>query len=408
MKENLYDALEICLGMMDEGASLEQCLERFPNLADELGSILMAASAAKSLADPAIQVEAMNRSRTSMLGKAKQMQQEQRPRQHWMGASKLAFSMVILAALFVLTSGSLFVASAKSLPGDTLYPVKWAVAYFQVKMADGAEKRSVAENQFRMQRIVEVQQLLDRQLVRKITFDGIVEKVSPEQWQVSGIRVRVSDNTVIIGMISEGMLIEVEGLTEKQGYVSAHKIFLREFQVTGVVEKIAAEKWIISGMPVKITSETQLSLGINERDVVLVLIKIDDDDRSWVAKAILNLGESTQSLIPVEILPSSTESTSPDLDEDEQSDEDASDDGSMDEDRNDDDTDEAIVPTSSDDDDGDKEEIEDQEESSESEGTDGEDFEAGDNGDDNDEDNDDSPEEPDENGDDDDESGDDN
>jgi hypothetical protein len=50
---NLYDALEICLQELEQGADIETALIRYPDLADELRPILEAAVGAQKMAVPA-------------------------------------------------------------------------------------------------------------------------------------------------------------------------------------------------------------------------------------------------------------------------------------------------------------------------------------------------------------------
>ena len=297
MSEKLYDALEVCLRLMDEGTSLEECLARYPMLSEELRPTLEAAYAAQCLTETVVPLEAMNRSRTRLLGKAAQLRKEKAPRRVWLGLPRLAFSLIILVMLLVTTSGGLFVASAKSLPGDTLYPVKRAVESLRVNLAPGEEQKNDVESEFRLQRIDEVRQLFEMKLRRNISFEGVVEQITAERWLVSGIAVRVSSDTQMIGEITPGMLVEVEGSTEVEGYVTAIEIHLREFQTSGLVEAIGQQEWMISGVRVNITSETQISPGIAEGEVVLVLVR-SFDDQTWTAMAILDLGAPTATPTP--------------------------------------------------------------------------------------------------------------
>lgn len=292
MSVHLYDAVEVCMKLMEKGASIDECLEGYPTLTEKLRPILEAVCEAKGLSEAEVPLEAMNRSRTRLLGKAAQMRKQNQVKRAWMGIPRLVFSLLILVVLLITTSGGLFAASAESLPGDTLYPVKRAVADLRVNLATGTEHKSEIETKYRLQRINEVNQLLDLQLVRKISFEGLVEKVAADYWIVSGFRVQVNSETVYIGSMSVGTLVEVEGTTELEGYVLADEIHLREYQMTGLVEKMERKEWTISGVAVKINTETQLGLGIVEGDVVLALIS-SDDENTLTAKAILNLGEPT-------------------------------------------------------------------------------------------------------------------
>lgn len=311
MSEQLYDALEACLEAVDKGATLEKCLEMYPGLADELRPTLSAAYAARSLTEMGVPVEAMNRSRTRLLGKAALMRNEKQPMRAWMGLPRLAVSLMLVIVLLAVSSGSLFAASAKSLPGDKLYPVKRAVENLRVQFAPSGVQKYEAETEYQQQRIGEIKELLTTGVKHSISYEGVVEKMAEASWIVSGIEVRLTADTVIIGQISVGMLVEVEGSTELDGYVSALEIHLREYQFSGVVDSIGRSEWVISGMRLKIIPETQIGPDIGVGEAVLVLAR-SDNDAEWRAMAILDLGTPTETAMPTQpatntVLPGTTD-----------------------------------------------------------------------------------------------------
>jgi hypothetical protein len=299
MNERLYEALEACLVAMDEGMELEKCLENYPKLADELRPTLEAADAARSLANIDVPVEAMNRSRTRLLGKAAMLRDDKTSRRVWMGLPRLAFSLLLAVVLLVMTSSGLLAVSAESLPGDRLYPVKRAVENLRVQFAPSGVQKYEAEWQYRERRIGEVTELLTMGEERNISFEGVVEVINDLDWFVSGIEVRLTDNTDLIGSIDEDMLVEVEGITHADGYVVAREIHLREYQFSGVVDSKTVEEWVISGIPLKIVPETQIGPNIGVGSAVLVLVR-SDNDAEWKAIAILSLGMPTATPAPTE------------------------------------------------------------------------------------------------------------
>jgi hypothetical protein len=297
MSDQRYEALETCLKALDEGLTLDQCLEKYPALAGELRPALEAAYAARKLAVTDIPVGAMNRSRTYLLGKAALLRQAKPSRRIWMGLPRLAFSLVLALVLLVLTSSSLLAASSKSLPGDRLYPVKRAVENLRIQFAPSGVQKYEAEWQYREQRIGEIKELLTMGQERSISFEGVVEQIAELDWLVSGLDIRLTANTVLIGSIKMGMLVEVEGLTQADGYVLAREIHLREYQFSGVVDSKNINEWVISGLTLQIVPETQIGPNIRTGDPVLVLAR-SDNDAEWKAIAILSLGESEETATP--------------------------------------------------------------------------------------------------------------
>jgi hypothetical protein len=168
-----------------------------------------------------------------------------------------------------------------------------------------------AETEYQQSRIGEIKELLTMGEQHSISYEGVVEKMVEASWEVSGIEVRLTEDTVIIGQISVGMLVEVEGSTELDGYVSALEIHLREYQFSGVVDSIGRSEWVISGMRLKIIPETQIGPDIGVGEVVLVLAR-SDDDAEWRAMAILDLGTLTETAMPTQpatntVLPGTTD-----------------------------------------------------------------------------------------------------
>lgn len=299
MSDLLYGALEECLQAMDNGSSIQQCLAMYPELEHELRPALEAALAARSLAEVNVPVEAMNRSRTRLLGKAAMMRNEKTPKMVWMGFSRLVFSLVFALVLFVVTSSGLLAVSAKSLPGDKLYPVKKVVEDLRVQLAPSGVQKYEAVTEYRQQRIDEVQELLNRSEQRSISYEGVVEEITDSSWVVGGVKVIPTADTKLVGDISVGMLVEVNGVTDVDGYVTAKEIHLREYQFSGVVESIVNKEWVINGMRLKVVPETQIGTNIKVGSVVLVLAR-SDDDATWKAMAILGLSAPSNTPTPVD------------------------------------------------------------------------------------------------------------
>jgi hypothetical protein len=288
MTDRLFNALEVCLEALDTGASIENCLQLFPELAGDLRPSLEAALAARSLAVVNVPADAMNRTRTRLLGRAAQLRGKKSPHFLWLRVPRIAISALLIVLVLFLTSGGLLVASAKSLPGDSLYSVKQVVETLHVQFTPSREQKHIIEHIYQKQHIEEVQQLIALDRVQKVTYEGIVETVSPEQWIVDGIPVSVSTQTVIIGHVESGRLVEVEGITRPDGWVEAHEIHLREYEFSGQVESMGTDQWIVSGIPLQITSDSQIGPGIHLNDPVLVLVRSEDDDLIYTL-AILNI-----------------------------------------------------------------------------------------------------------------------
>src|SRR5919106_1567424 len=124
---NLYEALEICLQDVEQGADIETVLFRYPDLADELRPILQASVQARSMAVPVPSVEVVHRNRAKVLQHAAQLREtkaKSSSRRMWFAPlRRVAVSLAVIAALFMSGTGLVSAASG-TLPGDNLYPVK--------------------------------------------------------------------------------------------------------------------------------------------------------------------------------------------------------------------------------------------------------------------------------------------
>lgn len=105
--------------------------------------------------------------------------------------------------------------------------------------------------------------------------EGIVTDIG-ETWTVDGQRFAVDDSTLILGDPQVGDLVHVEGRLRSGELPKADVIeLLRDspahtFSLTGQVDEIGANSWIIAGQAITITSSTRIGAGIEEGDMVRV------------------------------------------------------------------------------------------------------------------------------------------
>ena len=127
MTDRMYLAFQQCLDMSRRGASLKQCLDRFPQYADELEPLLVAATGSAGSPGPVMPAEMRSRLRGWMLSEWDRQHHPRRRRwsfnlfsPRWAMATAAALVMVI-----VLVGGAGTAAAAHdAIPGATLYPVK--------------------------------------------------------------------------------------------------------------------------------------------------------------------------------------------------------------------------------------------------------------------------------------------
>ncbi|MFQ5340669.1 MAG: DUF5667 domain-containing protein [Anaerolineae bacterium] len=135
---NLTDALEHCLRDLEAGATVDECVARYPEFADELGPLLQTATALREAPHiaPSLNFKQATRQRILSLSPpaspivARDGRVRERPALPWwqrLGQLRLgpAVAGAMAAIIFlVLLSGTAVSASGGSLPSSPLYPVK--------------------------------------------------------------------------------------------------------------------------------------------------------------------------------------------------------------------------------------------------------------------------------------------
>lgn len=133
--------------------------------------------------------------------------------------------------------------------------------------------------------------LLQRATTNRFRLTGEVEATGAGAWTIAGQSILVNDNTRIEGGISVGNTVRVEGMIQPGGALQAERIRLLAeapglpFSFTGVVQRIGANAWRISGQTITINENTAIDSGLAAGDVVAVRGRILDNGR-WRAQRI--------------------------------------------------------------------------------------------------------------------------
>jgi hypothetical protein len=282
MPKRQLDTFESCLKAVVAGADAQQILDQHPEFRPELE----AAFQARELQEGAIPFEVQQRSRSRILAHAAGLRTNQKISGN-IFARLPRLGIALLLALFAfLTWSSLLIVSARSLPGDQLYPVKRAIEDLRLNLSSNSRNHQSIEEQYRQRRIEEVERLLNQRRVEMVSFDGIVNEQGVRHWTVSNVMVVVAPDTSILGQINPGDFVEVEGTTQPEGWVRASEIHLQEHEFVGVVESISSQEWLISGQKVPITSETQIDPNIQIGSRVQVIVHTQDGGSLYATQII--------------------------------------------------------------------------------------------------------------------------
>lgn len=114
-------------------------------------------------------------------------------------------------ALFVFLIGSVLAvgASAQSLPGELLYPVKRSWENTRLTLTFDEQARQAMQTQFQTQRLQEIEALISSGQSATVEFTGVLEAISEGKWLVSGLEVQVNADTAVTGSPAVGYRVRI-------------------------------------------------------------------------------------------------------------------------------------------------------------------------------------------------------
>lgn len=306
MNAERYEAFEACLAAIEKGVELDECLERYPEMAEDLQPLLETAMFARSVADDHIPNAAFHRSRSRLLDKAALMREQTEPggrRLNFGRMPRIAFAALVLALIFFMSWRGA-VESAQALPGDPLYPLKLRAEEVRLGIVPNARAKRAIEVTYEKRRVDEVSDLLVMGRVVEVTFEGELRQREPEEWKIEGITVSITLDTQILGDIQLGEVVKVSGRTQANGKVLAAAIQLHSYQLIGDVESIGTTQWVVSGRQLRIRRDSQIDPAARVDDRVIVLVEVDGNE-NLQALAILRLlqPELIATLVPATATP---------------------------------------------------------------------------------------------------------
>jgi hypothetical protein len=224
MNKELIDALEVCLQRMEHGDSLEYVLAGYPRLAGQLQPLLMTAARARAAGWAPLPTGVLARQRSRSLSQAAALRQGRFRRPVYWHFLRLVVTIFLVIVLLVMSTNGILVASAKSIPGDALYPIKRSVETTQLGLVSNSAQRQILEQTFSERRLDETRSLIIIRRVEEVDFFGVVTSQSGSQWLVSGIPVQLTSQVNMDGQIEIGDDVDVQGSTDTEGNVVAIRL----------------------------------------------------------------------------------------------------------------------------------------------------------------------------------------
>lgn len=271
-----YTSLENSLARLNKGEDLETILADYPQQAAELRPLLIAAlKASRSGVPLRIPASAQIDSRTRFLVEAQRRQTKPvgfLPRLKLSGALA-AITFIVFVGIF-----GTGLASAETVPGETLYPVKRVVEKAQLALTTNQSTRLNLEEEFDRRRIAEAEELEKEGRTEPVTVAGPLEELADQTWSVGGVKLKLSRDQEELARTLVGSYIEVKGKIRGEEGIEVENLELRLFTFTGTIEEISGNEWKVSGVKVLVMDSTQVkgSPRIGRR-VELTTLHYDDD-----------------------------------------------------------------------------------------------------------------------------------
>jgi hypothetical protein len=223
MRHDFDAALDDCLNLMRAGADAQACLVRYPQYADELRPLLQVAADVRAVTMPEPRAAARMAGQQRMLSALAQRRTRRRAetrsvRRVW----RWAVAVIAVAALVGV--GGTTAASAASLPGDALYPVKLAAQQIQLTLTLDASARQQLTERFSAQRRQDVQMAMQARRQVNVELRGTLEQLNQDTWIVSGLTVRLQAETVVVGQPYLGAQVTVRGYLPGDGSLVATRL----------------------------------------------------------------------------------------------------------------------------------------------------------------------------------------
>jgi hypothetical protein len=226
MNKELIEALDACLQRMERGEPLDYVLAGYPKLAGQLQPLLTTAARARSAGRAPFPPILLVRQRSRGLSLAADLRQGKIRHPAILHNLRPVLMIFLVIVFLVMSSNSILVASAKSIPGDTLYLIKRSVESTQLDLVSDSAQKQTLEQAFSERRVDETKSLIIIKRIEYVDFTGVVTSQLKDEWIVSGISVVMTGQVAIDRQIKIGDHVEVYGSTDTDGTVAGIRVSL--------------------------------------------------------------------------------------------------------------------------------------------------------------------------------------
>ena len=244
MNPEFKQAVDECISQMRAGATLESCLAHYPQYAEDLRPLLRTAQELHTLAVPQERIESVQAGRQRLLNAYAKKAAVRQPvsessilrfiqrilikltRKDDLDMKLVTrFALALLLVVGLMVGGGITAtASARALPGDTLYPLKLSLEDLNLFLANNPQARQQLELQYQNTRQQEVQSVIQLGRQTDVHFIGVISAINPDRWTIGGLSVELDGETKIVGTAAIGSIVSVAGETTPDGSILAHML----------------------------------------------------------------------------------------------------------------------------------------------------------------------------------------
>jgi hypothetical protein len=153
-----------------------------------------------------------------------------------------------------------------------------------------AQQRLTLERAYDQTRLADARDLAELGQYAPVNFPGLLTKKQADTWIVGGIPVQASPQTQVVGNIQDGTWVQVKGELRSDGIVVISQIRPREYIFTGTLQAISPKALVVSGITVKLGEET-LVHGSPMAGSKVKVIAFRTSDDSWLARLVDTAGK---------------------------------------------------------------------------------------------------------------------
>lgn len=237
MSRRFETALDDCMELLRAGASVEDCLSRYSDHADELRPLVSLASAVISVPTPRPDAATVVAHRNQMLDAVRDSETRRKrgpAALRWVprlgrgsqarSLPRAAFVLTIVVLLLGIAGGTLFTATRDSLPGQGLYPLKRLGENIRLSLTLDPVAHQQLRAEYRLERQREVRLVLETHQQAVLEFRGELQEIGSGFWVIGGLTVHLDNETVLEGQSVVGAMVLVQASALGDGRLRATRL----------------------------------------------------------------------------------------------------------------------------------------------------------------------------------------